>query len=367
MVRILANALYLLVPVSDQFSPNQSLKHLTAFLRWLIRPSFCLAIAMHALLLFAPLPSPKKTTVARPDSEVGIKITRLPPSPSPETAVTSQPLPATVRSPNQTLPNQTRSTPVAPTRLVSAPQPTTAPSSQLLPQPSPESSPQLSPDPPAANLQMPFSNFPELVGAQPGCFSSENCRQVSDGTTFRNAAQTLEQQMVAQGYQVSERDDLADTGQKIYQLVAQDGTMRYLNVLSADVGSTIYLLSPEPITLSELQQVETVQANLESLLGQLGNEAIAAQIPYPTLFLAGTSSRPEVRQIRLAPGVTPDQLVSTLTNTLQNNQFYLSAIGSYGGGKMYEVGKKAFTGYVNLVATADGTGTMMVLWNTLPR
>jgi len=214
---------------------------------------------------------------------------------------------------------------------------------------------------------MPFSNFPELVGAQPGCFSSENCRQVSDGTTFRNAAQTLEQQMVAQGYQVSERDDLADTGQKIYQLVAQDGTMRYLNVLSADVGSTIYLLSPEPITLSELQQVETVQANLESLLGQLGNEAIAAQIPYPTLFLAGTSSRPEVRQIRLAPGVTPDQLVSTLTNTLQNNQFYLSAIGSYGGGKMYEVGKKAFTGYVNLVATADGTGTMMVLWNTLPR
>jgi hypothetical protein len=216
-------------------------------------------------------------------------------------------------------------------------------------------------------LQIPFANFPDLAGAQAGCFGSENCRQVSDGIPFRNAAQTLEQQMVAQGYQVSEREDLSDTGQKIYQLKAQDGATRYLSVLSSAVGETVYLLSPEPITLGDLQQVETVRANLAALLGQLGTAAIATQIPYPALFLTGTTPRPEVEQMRLLPGVTPDQLASTLARTLQDNQFSLSAVGSYGGGKMYEVEKKAFTGYVNLVPTADKTGTVMVVWNTVPR
>jgi hypothetical protein len=71
--------------------------------------------------------------------------------------------------------------------------------------------------------------------------------------------------------------------------------------------------------------------------------------------------------LRVLPGVNPDQSASTLTRILQDNQFSLSPVGSYGGGKVYEVGKKAFTGYVNLVTTADGTGTVIVLWNTVPR
>lgn len=349
----------------NQFLKNHVPKSFNRPLRWLIRPALFWAVAIHGLVLFMPLPTQKKAEGDRSNTEVGIKIARLP------DLIPTKPILSSPTTPSP-LPSQPTQSQVAPVRSVSrsATQPV-LPALKPAPVQSSAASPQPSTPadqaPPSANLQIPFANFPDLAGAQAGCFGSENCRQVSNGIPFRNAAQTLEQQMVSQGYQVSERDDLSDTGQKIYQLKAQDGAMRYLSVLSSAVGTTIYLLSPEPITLGDLQQVETVKANLAALVGQLGTTAIATQIPYPTLFLTGTTPRSEVEQMRLIPSVTPDQLASTLNRTLQDNQFSSSAVGSYGGEKMYEVGKKAFTGYISLVPTTDKTGTVMILWNTLPR
>lgn len=347
----------------NQFLENSPSQKIDRPIRWLVRPALFLAIAIHGLLIFTPLPAQKEPSGDRSQSEVETRVARLPTLVSPKPVLSPM---APPRSPSQLpLPQ------VAP--IQSAPRLTTQPalpapmaspvqSSAPLPQPDPI----VEQTPPAANLQIPFANFPDLAGAQAGCFGSGNCRQVSNGIPFRNAAQTLEQQMVAQGYEVSERDDLSETGQKIYQLKAQDGTMRYLSVLSSAVGATIYILSPEPATLNDLQQTETLKSNLATLLGQLGTTAIATQIPYPTLFLSGTMPRPEVEQMRLVPGVTPDQLISTLTRTLQDRQFSLLAVGTYGGGKIYEVGNAAFTGYINLVPTADNTGTLMILWNTAP-
>jgi hypothetical protein len=355
---VLIKTSYSIAVVTDQIIKDQTLKSSTKPLNWLIRPALFLAVAIHGLLLFTPLPTQKKPQAVRP-TEVETQVTRLP-APSSPKPVLASPI---ATSP---IPPIARPAPISPS-IQSAPSAIAPPATPAPATPKPIATPTPNQTPPPANLQIPFANLPNLAGAQAGCFGSENCRQVSDGTPFRNAAQTLEQQMTAQGYQVSERDDLSDTGQKIYQLKAQDGATRYLNVLSSDVGSTIYLLSPEPITLRDLQQVDTVKANLATLIAQQGSAAIAPQIPYPALFLAGTNPRPEVGQLRVIAGVKPDQFTSTFTRTLQDNQFSLSPVGSYGGGKMYEVGKKAFTGYVNLVATADGTGTMMVLWNTVPR
>jgi hypothetical protein len=347
--------------VTDQSLKNQSLNPSAPASRWLIRPALFLAVAIHGLLLFIPLPNQKKTEVAQPPAGIETQVARLPPLSSPKPVLVSPP---PLSRPPIAPVAQTAPIPVP--KAIAAPAIVPSPASSPTVTPSP-ATPSPNPDPPPANLQIPFANFPNLAGAQSGCFGSENCRQVSDGTPFRSAAQTLEQQMVAQGYQVSEREDLSDTGQKIYQLKAQDGSTRYLNVLSSDVGSTIYLLSPEAITLSDLQQVETVKASLVALIAQQGAAAIASQVPYPALFLSGTAPRSEIEQLRILTGVKPDQVASALTRTLQDNQFSLSPVGQYGGGKMYEVGKKAFTGYVNLVATADGTGTVMVLWKTVPR
>lgn len=352
----------------NQFLENPPPNSFDRPLRWLIRPALFLAIAIHGVLLFTPLPAQKKPSGDRSQAEVETQIARLPTLVSPKPVLSPK---VPLRSPSQPIPPRVAPSQPAP-RLPTQPtaaQPTLpVPKLPLAPSsaPSPQPAPVVDQAPPPTNLQIPFANFPDLAGAQVGCFGSESCRQVSDGVPFRNAAQTLEQQMVAQGYEVSERDDLSDTGQKIYQLKAQDGATRYLSVLSSAVGATIYLISPEPVTLNDLQQTETVKANLAALLGQLGTAAIATQIPYPTLFLSGTAPRPEVEQMRLVPGITPDQLASTLTPTLQDQQFSLSAVGTYGGGKMYEVGKEAFMGYVNLVPTADKTGTVMVLWNTAP-
>lgn len=346
--------------------PDKLIKNLKGPLRQVIRPALWLSIGLHVIVLLAPLPAPPKPDEAAQDPEE-IKVTRLPAQPSPTVTppARQQPKPPQLTQPNRPInrpisrPSAARP-PVEPARsqpALTETQPAQPPDST---QPDPAPS-----EPPAANLQISFADFPDLAGAQGGCFDSSQCRQIS-GTPFRDAAQTLQQQMESQGYQVTPRDDLEDTGQKIYQLVALDGATRYLSVLSSDVGSTVYLLASEPLTIADLQQVGSIQTRLETLLSQVGSEAIAAQVPYPTLFFAGANPRPEINQLRVVPNVSPKQMATTLTNKLKMDEFSLSEIGDYGGGTMYEIGKKAFTGYVNLVPTTDGKGTVIVSWKSLP-
>ncbi len=323
------------------------------------------------LVLFLPLPQfkyePETASPDPADTDIETRLTQLPsPSPQATPQVTPQatpqapqklpsPRPAALQAAPPKLPQQTQTAPPASVRPAPAP-----------PAPAPPASAPPAATLPAANLDVPFADFPDLAGATAGCFGSSSCRQIDDGTPFRNAAQTLVEQMTAQGYQVDEQSDLEDTGQKIYRLIAQDGATRYLSVLSAGVGSTVYLLSAEPILLSDLQQVDAVEAKLASLLTPVGSPANTAQLPYPSLFVSGTQARPEISQMRLVPGVAPDQLVNSFSNTLQNNQFGLSELGSYGGGSLYEVSQKAWIGYLNFVPTADQTGTVLIWWQSLP-
>ncbi|NJR64388.1 MAG: hypothetical protein HC772_02145 [Leptolyngbyaceae cyanobacterium CRU_2_3] len=348
---------------------DQSFRNLAVTLRWFAHPALFLSLVLHGLLLFTALPTPsKKDEVIQPNAEIITPLTRLPTSPLPKPVSPTpwSPPSSPIAPPEQQLPLTAKPNPDQPPSALPIVRESPTLQAKSFPSPIPDSD-----TPPVTNLRIPFADFPDLAGSQIGCFGSNTCRQIGDGTPFRNAAQTLEQQMVSQGYKVTARSDLEDTGQKIYQLVAQDGATRYLNVLSSDVGATVYLLSPEPITLSDLQEVEIVQANLVALLNQLGGAATASQIPYPTLFLAGERLRPEINQIRLVPDVMPDQLTSRLITTLKDYQFSFVSIGSYGGGEMYEVVQKGFTGYVNIVPAGNQpdnrSGTMIVLWNTLPQ
>ena len=103
---------------------------------------------------------------------------------------------------------------------------------------------------------MPLSEeFPHLAGAQSGCYGLAGCHQLA--SNYRQAAQQLIDQMEAQGYQLNERDDIEDTGHRVFEVIAPNEPEKiyYLNVLSPDVGSTVYVVTTDILNLEQLQQL----------------------------------------------------------------------------------------------------------------
>ncbi|MCU0568257.1 MAG: hypothetical protein MUF49_16870 [Oculatellaceae cyanobacterium Prado106] len=241
-------------------------------LRWLIRPALLLSVGLHVLLLLIPIPK-NPTEVAQQQNQPetdAIPITQLPlqtvppkpsptppspkatptVSPTPKVLVQASPLvppvpPRVAAPPPVTAPAPAASPAIAPTPPATTPSPTAI--ATPTPTPSPSPSPQPSATPPSA-----FSNFPHLSGSQSGCFGLETCHQISDGSNFRIAAQTLEQQLESEGYAVRLRDDLEEAGRKVYEVSKQNET-QYLSVISTDLGTTVYVLAAEPKRLQDLQ------------------------------------------------------------------------------------------------------------------
>ena len=98
-------------------------------------------------------------------------------------------------------------------------------------------------------------DFPHLAGAQAGCYGLESCHQLSGN--FRQAAQQLVEQMESQGYRLTEREDIDGTGHRVFEVIMPDdpNTIAYLNVYSPDVGSTVYVLTADILSLEQLQQL----------------------------------------------------------------------------------------------------------------
>ncbi|MBF2046263.1 MAG: hypothetical protein IGS54_02490 [Elainella sp. C42_A2020_010] len=337
------------------------LKSLPRPLRWLIRPALLGSIGLHVLVLLLPLPEQASLDAAR-RQDVEVNVTRLPEqTPVPKPTATPKPTP-TPSPPAQPVAQPLQPAPRPPAVAQKPPVAQPSPSPVASPPPTPEPSPD--PVPPPA---VPFADLPLLTGSQTGCFGLGTCHEITDGTNFRTAGQTLEQALQAQGYTVKPREDLEETGRKVYELTKGNKT-RYLNVLSSDVGSTIYLVTPQPVSLDQLQTSETHKAELEAILDSISSGSVnPTQLTQPEAFFAGTTPRPETgSQLRLVAGRSPQELLNGLTGSLQAQNFTLTEAGGYGNGLLYEVTKGAYTGYLNLVPTVDRSGTIVVLWTNLP-
>lgn len=251
-----------------------------------------LSVVLHAA--FAVLPWPQQTVSSQEDADLGdeaavesslaITTVSLPPTVLPEASSTVEPSPAVVASPPAertadlpppvqprevlqpvvppVLPPVRPSVPVqaiyqepVPSEPTPQPQPETTEESvgSEVPESLPESS--LGAEPEYGKV-MPLSDaFPHLVGAQSGCYGLSGCRQLS--SNFRMAARQLIEQMKAQGYEIAARDDLEDTGHRVFEAIAPEepGKVYYLNVFSPDVGSTVYVITTEILSLAELEQL----------------------------------------------------------------------------------------------------------------
>ena len=100
-------------------------------------------------------------------------------------------------------------------------------------------------------------DFPDLAGAQPGCYGLAGCRQLSGN--YRAAAKQLLAQLKAQGYQLTEREDIDNAGHRVFEAIApnQPDEIYYLNVFSPDAGSTVYVMARDILSLRELEALSS--------------------------------------------------------------------------------------------------------------
>lgn len=339
-------------------------------LRWIIRPMLLLSLALHGLLVFFPMP-PSEDDLSELD-EVSIQVTTLPAplnppadlspeNPIPPDAPDEEPPPPTSApappSPRVT-PRPTTSAPPSET----TPPPTTPPSTAQSPPPAPVE------PPPPTHEPLPFSSFPHLANAEAGCYGLPNCRQI-DGSNFRQAGTRLIDQLTAQGYDVRSRDDLEDSGLKVYE-VTKDNTTRYLSLLQPDLSVAVYVLAAEPVTTAELQAAEPFEAQFESILREVANgqQARYTDFSYPDFFFEGAAPRNEIgNALYTVMETQPDRLAVPLTNQLTAEGFQVKPIGDYAGAPFYEVSQGAFVAYLSVVPTDDRMGTILVAWNSLPQ
>lgn len=110
-------------------------------------------------------------------------------------------------------------------------------------------------DPAQGTVMLLGKDFPDLEGAQSGCYGVAGCRQLSGN--YRNTAKQLVAQLKAQGYQITERDDIDDAGHRVFEAIAPDSPDKtyYLNIFASDAGNAVYVMAMDILSLAQLQQL----------------------------------------------------------------------------------------------------------------
>lgn len=350
------------------------LKHCSRPIRWLFRPTLMISVALHSLVLFIPRTSPDEQSTET--NEVFLDVVPLPESSveSNEDEILENMQAAEIARTPSDPQSQKRATSLPldvqpdPSEL---PVPDFAELPSVVAPPSPSVSPELSSTPPEPelppSLPLPFSNFPHLASGESGCFGLGNCRQINGGN-FRQVSADLIEQLGMQGYDVRSRDDIEDSGIKVYE-VSKDHVTQYLSVLQPELGVSVYVLAAEPVTTSELQLAESLKAKFDGILQTVSNgeQAQYAHFADPHFFFEGTVPRPEIgNALYTVMNIQPDRLAIPLINQLTAEGFTVEPIGEYAGAPFYEVIQGAFVAYLSMMTTEDSTGTILVGWNRLP-
>ncbi|NJM96437.1 MAG: hypothetical protein HC800_03805 [Phormidesmis sp. RL_2_1] len=257
-----------------------------------------LSLVVHSLVLKLPWPLPLSSDTLDPAADLwdvapppGIAIAPLPPQittqVSPAAALSPQqprafPLLATGRpaqsaqpsmAPLGVQPSTQRAEPAQisqshePIPAHSQQQPVVEPTGTAASAPTPSPTAPTTPDdttpddttPEAGKVVRLGDDFPHLQAAQSGCYGLEHCHRIDSGGRYRTAAKQLQNQMIDQGYQVKERDDVDEPGHLVFEVITpnEPEAIYYLNVFSDSAGSTVYVLTTDIVSLGELQQLRS--------------------------------------------------------------------------------------------------------------
>ncbi|PZO22740.1 MAG: hypothetical protein DCF25_02170 [Leptolyngbya foveolarum] len=239
---------------------------------------FLLSSALHIVVVVLPWPNKAVPPASEPASEESLKTHQL--AAISTVSLPTVSLPAESQSADE--PNQpaatvqqtpaiaAQSTPPAQTVQIQPQtvqiQPQTVQPQTVQPQPVQQDSPKESPaqavdrsaievDPAQSTVMLLGKDFPDLEGAQSGCYGVEGCRQLSGN--YRDTAAQLVVQLKAQGYQITKRNDIDDAGHRVFEAIAPDSPDKtyYLNIFASDAGNAVYVMAMDILSLAQLQQL----------------------------------------------------------------------------------------------------------------
>ena len=145
---------------------------------------------------------------------------------------------------------------------------------------------------------------------------------------------------------------------------------QFLSILNAEELGAIYVLSEQPVSLGDLTKAIEVPNEIYSVLSGLAAEdATAAQFAQPNDFFPAGTVRSEIAAMKFVAGEDPATFFDAYFRTnLVNNGFDPQETNQqYGGGFVYRVKKASLVLYLNLVPTADNSGTIVVVWRVAPQ
>jgi hypothetical protein len=324
------------------------------------------SLGLHLLALRIPVPAIQAVSKVNQPIKVtrlavAPKPKRLPPRsiPKPSAPQTSVKSEASQRSSGLPNPSVNRAA-IAPTRQPSSP--SVAPSSPKAPasQASPSSPPAPNPD---QKLEPDFKDFPTYPGS---ALSSES--SVSTTTDdFKKVADYFDKVLLSDQKQKWSSQGILNesSGVKAYQ-VHKGGVKKILSVFSKGPLGTAYILTDRPTTLDALEKAEEAIASISDILGGLKalEQVDGSRTAQPTLF---KRDDPEILSMNLIEVAPPEKVFADYFSTpLAQNGFEVPKPSAYGGGPVYVLNRGQFTGYLNLVPSQDGKGTVIIFWKVHP-
>jgi hypothetical protein len=349
----------------------------------LIRPMLFAALGLHAFLLFVPFPKERKEKPPE-TKEAPVKITQLATTKGPSASKPLPKVPTTKVKP--ALPKISRpATTTAAAPVPKAPE-TKEPPAPPVPITQPPKGQQVDRPSETGEVSDLLKEFPVYAGARGNCFDRgfPYCYVASAG--LGPVADFYEKAVPAKKIQIQSLG--GDAEKRLYK-VSKGNDVQYLGIF-ADGTETVISLTREPITsLDVLKNAVSIppaySRELGFVFGDSGRgegEESSANRPElytnpelyfkeiggadATGFVLAAETRDEVAGALYAPAMTPDAAFSDLRARFASKNLQVSEVGSYGGGKVYQIQEGSATVFLNLIPSKDGTGTIAVTWTVKP-
>ncbi|HEY9823868.1 MAG TPA: hypothetical protein V6D19_00350, partial [Stenomitos sp.] len=157
----------------------------------------------------------------------------------------------------------------------------------------------------------------------------------------------------------------SEGGRRVYR-VSKGRVSQFLSILTADKVGTVYVLADQARVLGDLSQAVEVPPEIGDIFNSISaTETDSSATSQPNLFSSKSSN---IITMMLLTDATPDTVFDSYFRTNLSSQGFEISEGAqlYGGGPVYSIKREKFTGYLNLVPSNDGKGTVMILWKVPP-
>jgi hypothetical protein len=338
-----------------------------------LKPMLLISLGLHAAVLFMPLPSSFKKA-ENPKPKV-IKLTkiptiRIPPKPTAQQLNLKKPL-----TPNVPSPSSGKGIVIKQTKAQGT-NPTTAQTkSENKPPPTPS-------DPPNSESSA-GKDLPKYEKNLQSCDGMAGCFQTGD--PFSDVTKYLEEKLTSKKIKFSIEKTPTDSygpEYRVYKVVKSKNETQFLSILSND-ENTKYVWAKVIVSKEDIVTPAATSTDVETFISQLPNNfndsSMSKLSPqrFPDVDKFYVDPNPNNPVYKNTPAVSPiitslnpDEAYQTLSKQLSSSKYNVNLIpAGYASGTLCKITKpdQSKPLYVTIIATKQRDGSIVALWQNMPR